>query len=52
MFDTKCLDLAEYFLPEDAPETKDLAQIIQDAIEDYLHVPEPEATSLDAGGSK
>lgn len=35
--DSKCFDLAEYFLPYgDKDATSDLAQTIQDAIEDWL----------------
>jgi hypothetical protein len=41
-YDTKCGELAEHFLPSDAPETKELAQVIQDAIEDFLGVAEYE----------
>jgi hypothetical protein len=36
-YDPKCWELACHFLPEDAPETKDLAAHIQDAVEDFLH---------------
>jgi len=35
-YDQKCLDLAEYFLPQDAPETIGLAQHIQNSIELWL----------------
>lgn len=45
-YDPKCYELAEYFF-DDAPIPQratrgELAQIIQDAIEDYLHVPDSE----------
>jgi hypothetical protein len=45
MFDQKCYDLAEYFLPTDATEERksELAQSIQDHIELMLFVPEEEA---------
>jgi hypothetical protein len=38
MYDAKCLELAEHFLPKDASEAhkNGLAQFIQDNIEDYL----------------
>lgn len=38
MFDPKCLDLAEYFLPRTASERlkAGLAQAIQDAVESYV----------------
>ena len=49
-YDPKCHELAEYFLDDDPKpayaNAGELAQIIQDAIEDYLHVPEPEATNM------
>lgn len=49
-YDPKCHELAEYFLDDDPkPATanaNELAQLIQDTIEDYLHVPEPEATEI------
>lgn len=38
-YDEKCHDLATYFLPElqvDSPAIKDLAQTIQDAVEDWF----------------
>lgn len=35
-FDPKCLELAEHFLPADAPEVADLAQWIQDHVEMFL----------------
>lgn len=36
-YDEKCYELAEYFLSEDADlDVSDLAQTIQDAIEDWL----------------
>lgn len=42
MFDTKCLELAEAFLEDEAPQVRrhanTLAQTIQDAIEDELEV--------------
>lgn len=45
-YDPKCYELAEYFLDDDplpaSANANELAQLIQDAIEDYLHVPEPE----------
>lgn len=45
MFDPKCFELAEYFLPEGSPGSlHDLAQDIQDAVEDFLRTKE----SLDA----
>lgn len=36
-FDSKCLELAEHFLPVGAPQemTKELAQVIQDTVEDW-----------------
>ena len=39
MSDPKCLELAEYFLPDDADKkTKDdLAQVVQEAVDDFLH---------------
>jgi len=37
MFDQKCLDLAEYFAPEQTPEVQaELAERIQDSIEIFL----------------
>jgi hypothetical protein len=46
MFDPKCYELAEYFLSGEprnsSPALDELAQIIQDAIEDYLIVPTEE----------
>lgn len=53
-YDPKCLHLAEYFLddnPKPATANADeLAKLIQDTIEDYLHVPDPEpAVSRDRG---
>ncbi len=49
-YDMKCFELAEYFLDDDPkPATAnadELAQLIQDTIEGYLHVPEPEATDM------
>lgn len=43
-FDTKCYELAEYFLSDGAPENykRELAQVIQDAIENELHSHERE----------
>jgi hypothetical protein len=45
-YDTKCHDLAEYFLQDCDWELKDdasrLAQVIQDSIEDYLREREDE----------
>ena len=36
-FDTKCLDLAEYFMPEgDDKQKHELAHVIQEAVEDWL----------------
>lgn len=37
-FDPKCYELAELFLPDDAPEEQkqELAQEIQDTIEEYV----------------
>lgn len=40
-YDPKCYDLAEYFLPGPAEMTAELAQLIQDCIEDYLREPTP-----------
>ncbi len=36
-FDSKCLDLAEHFLPTEATQSvkNELAQAIQDAVEDF-----------------
>lgn len=47
MFDTKCLELAEHFLPDQAsPRLKTaLAQHIQDEVEDWL---ETEANEIAA----
>jgi len=38
MFDPKCFELADYFLPSQATERlkSELAQHIQDAVEDWL----------------
>lgn len=49
-FDPKCLELAEHFLPSDAPETADLAQWIQDQVELWLE--SEEALSVDDKVSK
>lgn len=39
-YDTRCYDLALYFLPNATPERiSELAQVIQDAIEDELRDP-------------
>ncbi len=40
-FDPKCAELARYFLPNEATEdeVRDLAQAIQDAVEDQLEDP-------------
>ena len=50
MFDSKCLDLADYFLQGQPAETvrkrNDLASAIQDAVEDWFSVEEPQS---DAG---
>jgi hypothetical protein len=44
-FDTKCYELAIAFLEDDpkpaSANAEELAQLIQDTIEDYLHVSEP-----------
>lgn len=50
-FDPKCYDLAEYFLPTTAsPALKDdLAQYIQDAVEDWLRI---EDAALGAEGER
>ena len=39
-FDSKCLELAEHFLPAEATESVkyELAQTIQDAVEDFMMV--------------
>lgn len=51
MFDPKCLDLADYFLGSRRDEKKDeLAQYIQDAIEDWLRVHQDLAAHYQSGG--
>lgn len=35
-YDEKCGELADYFLPQNTEAAKDLAQAIQDAIEEWL----------------
>lgn len=34
-FDSKCLDLAEHFFGKDDPRLREIAQAIQDRIEDF-----------------
>lgn len=47
-FDSKCLDLAQYFLQDGGTiSPEDLAQIIQDAIEDNLNRPSPAISGVD-----
>lgn len=52
MFDCKCRELADYFFPEDLPgplSTKmrnELAQHIQDLIEDWLIAEQPRIDAL------
>jgi hypothetical protein len=50
-YDKKCYELAEYFMSEDPiPDTatpSELAQLIQDTIEDYLRVDEPDERGSD-----
>jgi hypothetical protein len=43
-FDIKCYELAQHFLPDNAPEQikSKLAQVIQDDIEDWLSILEEE----------
>lgn len=47
-FDSKCFDLAEYFLPAEATESvkNELAQSIQDAVEDFTMEP-PRRPTID-----
>jgi hypothetical protein len=46
MFDSRCFDLAEHFL-QDEPELREkvseLAQAIQDAVEDWIYMQKTEA---------
>jgi hypothetical protein len=48
-YDKKCLELAEDFLPGDCPECKQLAQHIQDSIENWLTLKKsmPEYTNVE-----
>jgi hypothetical protein len=40
-YDAKCEELAEYFLPDTGDgKVQELAQVIQDAVEDFLREPE------------
>lgn len=56
MFDPKCYDLAKYFLPGETPNAShsldELAQEIQDAVEDYLIGKREAAAALSANGDQ
>lgn len=49
MFDPKCYELAEHFLDDNRHASKDeLAQWVQDAVEDWLRINDPHCP--DCGG--